>query len=422
LKVLLFSHTFLPTIGGRELVVHHLADALDRLGHDVRVFGPAGWWQHRHNHFRYPVVRHPNLLRFPFRARGLSRRIRERQLGWHLQWEVARQGIDVVHAHTTYPTGYIATRVFSHLPVVLTPHGVDIDTIPQMGYGLRLDADLKPRIDQALERATAITAISEGIHTSLRSAGADDARIFDVPNGVDLVRFRGPPSSDVRGRLGLQPETKLIVTVGNFHPRKGHDLLIRAMRSISHAHPDARLVIVGRGTEGLAPLIGELGLRDKVILTGSVALPATFRCSAVPGNGGEDLLADILKSASVAVSAGISEGAEGLSLAVLEAMAAGVPLVATRITGNRDIVQSGQNGYLIEPSNVTALAESICTVLALEDEGRAMGSAGRALVAGRYSWEAVANQYLEVYEWARLRTVSSQPQRKGTAQRYGDSA
>jgi glycosyltransferase involved in cell wall biosynthesis len=105
-------------------------------------------------------------------------------------------GFDVVHAHTTYPNGYAAarTRRFSAAPLIITPHGEDINVIPELGFGARLDPQKNRKIEFALRHARTVTAISETIVASLQDAGVPPGRIVRIPNGVDLERFRSKPA------------------------------------------------------------------------------------------------------------------------------------------------------------------------------------------------------------------------------------
>lgn len=391
MNIVLYTNSFLPHIGGRELVVHHLAQALYELGHDVRVLGPAGWWRLRRYKYPYPVRRYPSFKGW------LNEPVRLTQLLADIAW----RGCDVIHAHATYPVGYIAAQFkrIRDIPLIVTPHGVDIHTIAELGHGLRLNPRLREKIDYAVRRADALTAISDSIEAALLEAGAAEAKLHRIGNGVDLERFRKPVSADVHAWLGVPREARLLVTVGNYHPRKGQARLVRVMPSVLARAPRARLVIVGRNTEVLLPLIDELGLRDRVLLTGQLD-------GALHARADTDWLAALLARAAVYLSAGTAEGAEGLSLAVLEAMAAGLPVVATDISGNRDIVKDGENGFLIPPDNEMALADRVATLLTHDDRRARMGSAALASVQP-YGWRDVANRYVDLYrEVARPRGVS----------------
>jgi len=393
LNIVLYVNSFLPVLGGREFVVHYLADALGRLGHQARVVGPAGFWRNRHERYGYPVHRWPTLRGFMSEQVSLA----------SIALDTALWGADVIHAHNTWPTGYHALRLrrFRRYPLVVTPHGQDIQSIPEIGHGLRLDPALNEKIVFAVQNADLVTAISKNIENALLDAGAAPGRVRLIPNGVDLARYRRPPSTDIRRWLGVEPEARLIVTIGRYNPRKGQDYLVRAMPRILAQEPRARLVIVGNKTEALSPLIRELGLEARVVLTGGISPSRSILAGSLPA--GEtvepDYLAELLAASEMYVSAGIQNNAEGLSLAVLEAMASGLPVVATAISGNTDVVSEGENGHLVAPADETALADGILRILTQPANlDRLRGRARET--ASRYAWTNVAQQYVDCYREA----------------------
>jgi glycosyltransferase involved in cell wall biosynthesis len=284
--------------------------------------------------------------------------------------------------------------------LVITPHGEDIHVVPEIGFGQRLDPEQRPKIESALQSADLVTAISRSVEQSLLDACVDSRKIRCVPNGVDVNRFEGLQRLDAREWLGLPPDARIVATIGNFHPRKGQDHLIRAMALVAQREPRARLVVVGIGTERLRPLVEELGLQRSVILAGRVEVPFQGSGTDYEAEDRRDYVAALLRSSEVYVSAGVGEGAEGLSLAVLEALAAGVPVVATAISGNTDIIDDGQNGLLVPPGDPRLLAERIL-MLITDSELRGRMSEQARCTGRRYGWREIAARYLAVYEEAR---------------------
>jgi glycosyltransferase involved in cell wall biosynthesis len=394
MNIVLYANSFLPRLGGREFVIHYLANALLQLGHDVRVLGPSGFWKHRHQKLRYPVHRWPTL-------RGLYS---EQIALMHLALDTAIWGCDVIHAHNTYPTGYNTTRLrrLKPYPLVITPHGMDIQSIPELGHGLRLDPVKGQKIASAVKNADLVTAISKNIESALIDAGASTDRIRLISNGVDLSRYTRPLSINIRQWLGIEQDTRLIVTIGRYNPRKGLDYLIRSMPEVLAQDPGVRLVIVGNKTEALLPLIRQLDLDGRVILTGGIS-PSNDTLMAGINTSVEmhepDHLAELLRSSEFYVSAGIQNNAEGLSLAVLEAMASGLPVVATSISGNIDVVIDGENGYLVKPADERSLADGMIRILNQAAVRNRMSAAARE-TALQYSWANVAKKYVESYQEA----------------------
>jgi len=160
-------------------------------------------------------------------------------------------------------------------------------------------------------------------------------------------------------------------------------------------------VIIGKKTEALNGLITSLGLQDKVCLAGTFSPPNVLLNDGQDGNE-PDWLAECCRQSSVYVSASIDEGAEGLSLSLLEGMAAGLPVVATRISGNKDVIEDGRNGFVVIPRDADGLADALIKVLENEDIRTEMGENSRKDVES-YAWIEVAKQYLRCYENARSR-------------------
>jgi len=394
MNIALYANTFLPTIGGRELVVHHLARELKQMGHRVRVIGPSGWWSQRRFKLEYPVHRWPAL-------RGI---LKEQIWFTHLLLHSTIRGCDVIHAHITYPAGYIAARLkgLKDIPLVITPHGADIHVIPELGHGLRLNPLLAPKIDYALQRAELLTAISDSVEASLLAAGAPRDRIRKIPNGVDIERFKKPITVDVRKWLNLAADSRLVLTVGNYRPLKGQEVLIRSMPLILAREPRTCLIIVGRNSQALQPLIRKLNLEDNVRLTGSIHFPAvpTEMDASQSTSREPDWLAALYRSSELYASASRDNGAEGLSLAVLEAMAAGLPVVGTNISGNQDIIKDGDNGFLVQPEDPAQVAEAVLKLLG-SDQLRTNMCVKAKKMAMQYQWREITNEYLAVYNEAR---------------------
>ncbi|MFO8054722.1 MAG: glycosyltransferase family 4 protein [Bacteroidales bacterium] len=392
MKIVLFANSELPRIGGREIVVHYLAKTFQQMGHQVRVTGPAGWWTKRHTKFPYPVHRWPTL-------RGC---FKDQVYFSQLMLDTLIFGADVIHAHGTIPPGFAACQVkhFKKLPVILTPHGEDINIVPELDYGLRLNPEKEPKIRYAVEHADILTAISSNIKDSLLDTGANPGKIVMIPNGTDAERYANIVNTDIHERLHLEKDAKIILSVGNYHHRKGYESLLDAMHRILRAEPKARLIIAGRDqNQTLAGLINHHKLYDKVIYTGTIPLPKKIMGISLNNKSvenDEDLLAALYQSADIYVSSGMSDGAEGLSLAVLDALTAKLPVVASNISGNKDIVKDGESGIIVEPGNPHEMAEAVIYLLRNKEIAKKYGKIAYE-ISRQYHWNSVAEKYIEVY-------------------------
>ena len=390
MKILLFDNSHLPTIGGKEIVVHHLATQYQRLGHEVLVGGPGSYFAHRKVELGYPLRRFPNLPLVSF----------ERSWKWRASQLLSsgRLGsgkFDLVHAHTTYPCAFYAAQAFRDgvpaVPLIVTPHGADIHKLPEIQFGKRLDPVLDEKICWSLTQCARATSISQGIRDSLVDAGMDEAKIVDIPNGVDIDRFGQQVELDARSELGLAETTKLLVTIGNAHPRKGHETLVEAVVECSKRRDDLHLVIIGHGLDELQQKITAAGHSQLVTIAGGLPFP-------VPGQTNPpDLLAALLQQSTAYISSSVGEGSEGLSLALLESMAAGTCIVATAVSGTKDIIRHEQNGLLVVPGSVEDMSAAIDRVCSDPSYRDALRRESKSDSNG-YSWNAIARKYIGLFE------------------------
>ena len=383
MKIMLYVNSHLPDIGGRELVVHNLALQFQAKGHDVVVAGAAGFRRHANIRFEYPVVRWPVLGMAEDASRMVA--FTAHQLG---------NRYDVVHPHVTYPCGYIATKMrwATKAPIVITPHGEDINVIPEINFGQRLDPRQAPQIEYAVGHADLLTAISETVYNSILDTGAPAERVVRIPNGVDMARFASPVSADLEAALGIPAASTCITSIGNFHPRKGHRALVDSMKIARQSNSNLHLVIVGRTSDEFCGEVSREGCDEFVTFTGPLSVPS-------PMSDEPDLLAALLQKSAIYVSSSIDEGAEGLSLALFESMAAEACPIVTNISGNRDIIDEGRNGRVVEPGNADALAQAIVEVAGDEATRSRLAAAARE-TASAYGWDVIADQYLENYQRA----------------------
>jgi len=279
---------------------------------------------------------------------------------------------DVIDAHYLYPDAYAAVRLGRELgvPVVSSARGSDVNLIGKT-------PGLAPLVRDVLVHSKRLVAVSAALGQAMREMGAVEVSV--IPNGVDATRFHPIDRAEARRKLELG-EGPVILSVGNLVPNKGMDRLIRALASVSPGSSAARatLVIVGRGPEEerLRTLAAGLGLRERVRLTGVVAHESLGSWYAAA-----DLFA-------------LATEREGWPNAVLESLACGTPVVATRVGGVPEILRSDRLGTMVEPSD-QAFAQAIEAGLS-----RAWDRAEIARFAALHTWEATARSAHAVLESA----------------------
>jgi glycosyltransferase involved in cell wall biosynthesis len=222
---------------------------------------------------------------------------------------------------------------------------------------------------------------SEAIERKVRAEGREGARFAVVPNGIDLSRFTGPvrPCA-LRSEYDIPASAPLLGVVARLEPEKGHRHLLDAMPAIIRAVPEAWLAVVGEGSQAdaLRSQAAVLGVTERVIFTGR-----------------RDDISAITADLTIAAMPSLRE-AQGISL--LEAMARGVPVVASDVGGIPEVVTDGVDGRLVPPADSAALAGAIIELLCDPDLRRRLGEAGRRTVADRFSIDAQVRRIQAVYD------------------------
>jgi len=387
MRICLMTSSFLPGVGGAEVVVHNLATALVRLGHAVTVLAPRSSRPYRR------LVPYALETFLPGTLPLLNRD------GW---WGEAfllgtlarlRGRFDLVNLHFALPLGpaLVRHRRFVGPPILLTFHGTDIQTEPALGYGLRLDPRLNDRIREATNGADGLVAISPSVRQAILEVLEAPKPIFDIPNGVWVDRFgEDRPRGRFRARIGIPPDAPLVLAVGRNHPKKGFAYLVEAMRLVADEAPAVRCTIVGRGVRDLQDQVGRLGLSCVVQLVEEMG-------PEVNGKGPPafppDAVVEAYRDCDVFVSPALMEGC---SLAVLEALAAGCAVAVTDAPGNRDAVQDGVTGLVCRPRDPNDLARKILALVRDAGLRDRLGAAARRSALA-YDWLEIARRYGEAF-------------------------
>jgi glycosyltransferase involved in cell wall biosynthesis len=244
-------------------------------------------------------------------------------------------------------------------------------------------ASLGNWVRRVLPRADAVVSLNSELTEELLAVGIDSGRIHPIPNGVDCRRF-APPSIDQRAReratLGIPPHGTLVVFAGRLAADKGVDYLIDAWRRIEQKSAGESWTLVVAGAELAGNNYRERGERE---------------LSSARFLGKVSDVRPLFHAADLVVHPSLTEG---LSNVVLEAMATSLPVVGTRIAGVRELIDDGITGLLVAPRNADALVEGLTTVLRDPDLRARMGKAARIRVEQRYSVDAMADAYEDLYE------------------------
>jgi glycosyltransferase involved in cell wall biosynthesis len=302
---------------------------------------------------------------------------------------IRKHAIDVVQTHLLGSLDFLtfALPYATNLSVVLwTFHSISF--LPSKGDVSRYRWLLKPKryVHRLLygltsHKVSGFIAVSNEVRDSMiELIGPIQDKITVICNGVDVKRYeRSVDKHAVRQRLGLETNTRLIATVGTLKEEKGHRYLIDAAATIVPQHPDWHFLFIGDGRlrEELQARVRELGLSKNIHFLGSRR--------DVP---------DLLAASDLFVLPSLWEG---LPMALVEAMAAGIPVVATAVSGTVQVMIPGETGLVVPPGNTQMLTRAIIELLSDPIRAQAMGVAATQRVQAEFSAEKQANEYLALY-------------------------
>jgi glycosyltransferase involved in cell wall biosynthesis len=375
-----------PTLmcGGTENQFMALGRLLDRSRFDVAFACLRRWG---------PFVDELGQLGIPLREyhvatfRSVHALTQQARLARH----IARSGIDIVHAYNFYGNVFAVPPARLVAPVVIASIR---DRSPYL-------TPMQKRVQRyACQFADRIVVNADAVRDWLVEEEAyDPSNIVVIRNGVDLTRFAGAPAGErLRHELHLPRHSRLVVVASRLTRLKGIECFLAAAAALKATHPDVRFLIVGETSppdpaylQSLERLTTELGVADRVTFTG--------RRSDIPA---------VLGAADVAVMPSLNEA---LSNVVLESMAAGAPVVATRVGGTPEALTDGATGLLIPPGDAGAIASAVSRLL--DDRALAcrLGRAARERITDQFSVErmvrATENLYAEL--------LARKPQRRSVA-------
>ncbi|MFO0758752.1 MAG: glycosyltransferase [Byssovorax sp.] len=382
LKVLVFTTVFpspaLPTQG--SFTPARLRPLLASC--DLRVVSPTAWFRRRG---KVPArgawegfpVEYPSFFNVPGLFRNQNGAFLFASSVPRVRALRREFDFDLIDAHFAYPDGYAAVllgKLFDR-PVTITLHGTLVM--------LAAFPDRRPGLSFAVKNATRIIAVSDELRRKAIELGADARRIEVIDNGVDTTRFAVRDRALARRALGLPAEGRMLVSVGHLTRRKGYHRVLDVLPSLVEEMPDLRYVVIGRASlEGDAgPALREqarrLGLEDRVIWAGERS---------------PDEVATWLNASNAYV---LSSDFEGCPCSVYEAMASGLPVVASKVGEVARMVPDGMGVLFDDPDDRSALREGLRRAL-----GDSWDSAAIRAYAETRSWDVGAKRIEEQWRFA----------------------
>lgn len=381
MNILIINYEYPPLGGGGGSFARDLAEELAKK-HNVDVL-TSGFKDLKKEEisggvriFRVPVAKRrslysatiESLLSFPFTSipKGISL--------------VKKKKYDVINTHFAVPTGPagVVISYFSGVPNVLSLHGSDIYN-PVRGSSPEKHAVLRWAVRCSLKEASRVIANSQAIKTKAENIYRPGRKIDIVPLGMRILEVLPPD----RGALSMKPDGLYLTSIGRMAKVKGYGILIKAVKVLKEKGIDVHLILIGDGPQrkALQELSEKLGLSSSIKFTGWLESDEKFKFLAA---------SDIYVMSSIH---------EGFGVVLLEAMAAGVPIIATDQGGQTDIIKDSRSGILIPPGKAEKLAEAVLS-LAKDPKKRENISTFNKSYVKEYDISRIAERYLDIFNEA----------------------
>jgi sugar transferase (PEP-CTERM/EpsH1 system associated) len=305
---------------------------------------------------------------------------RQPGLDWRCSWRLAkllrRERVDLLHAHqyTPFFYGMTARMLCRRPPVLFTEHGRWYPDCPRRKriFANRL----------LLEQRDRVVGVGQSVRQALiDNEGFPSHRVQVIYNGVDMAPFlhAGPQRAAARSELGAREEDVLIIQVARLDPLKDHATAIRALARVVRQGLKAQLVLVGEGPEEpkIRELVQHQQLESQVRFLG--------------------LRSDIPRLLSAADLFWLTSVSEGIPLTLIEALAVGLPIVATRVGGVQEVIEDGKTGLLAPRGDAAALAENVLHLVSRPALRQQMGQWGRERAQALFSDQQMHDQYDHLY-------------------------
>jgi len=390
-RVCFISPEYLPLSGGTGSYVYYLSNELMKRGNSAYIvtgYDESGDIKvnEQHRIFFLKTLKTPIVKSFQFAA-SASRKLNKMR---------SRLPVDITHVNLPLVPSFAVPAGFGKA-LVTTVHSTwkgEAEAIKGEPYS-RLNANEKFMVsfnwflrlfeERMLERSNKIIAVSDFTRRELLQyypVEADKIRV--IHNGVDTDKFK--PASDKRkakAELGLSTADKAVLSVGRLYARKGLFTLIESAALVARKFGNVKFIIAGKGLSNeMAKLVNyaaKLGVKENLVFTGyfpDKKLPRLYQA------------ADIFA---------FSTFYENLPFAVLEALSTGLPVVTTRVGGIPEMIESGRNGFLVEPFNSRELAEKILFYLEHPAEAAEMALSARRTIEEKFDWRLIVKKVLDVY-------------------------
>jgi glycosyltransferase involved in cell wall biosynthesis len=362
--------------GGTEIAAYNLAINMAKRGHEIDVFTTS-----IDSKYSTEIYHNMKVHRYP-----TSLKIASANPSIKLIYNPLNYDLDIVHAHSPIPYSDLPALLYAKrkkVPLILTYQFDGQETGGSFIRNTGVSIYNKFFIHRVMRSAEVIIATTQSYANESPFLIGYKDKIIVIPNGININELKTPlTKEEARKKLGLPVDIPMVLFFGSLVRYKGPDILLKAFKQINDEFPEAILIFAGRGQllNELSDLSKELGVENHVTFVGFV----------------EDDLKPLYYKASDIFCLPSTTMAESFGIVNLEAMAAGIPIVASNLGGIPDIVQDGINGILTNPGDFESVADALRSLLLNGDLRVKMGNNGSKLV-NNYSWDEIAKETENLY-------------------------
>ncbi|HLR11726.1 MAG TPA: N-acetyl-alpha-D-glucosaminyl L-malate synthase BshA [Sporosarcina sp.] len=359
-----------PSLGGSGVVATELGLMMAKRGHEVHFITSSMPFRllegHENVYFHEVTIEGYAVFKYPPYDIALANQIA------HV---IETRKLDILHVHYAMPHAVSAAlgkdMANSTIGVITTLHGTDVTVL---GH----DPNLKNTVKYGIEKSTIVTAVSESLVQDTHHLIQPKKEIQTIYNFIDEQRYQRIEQTDLKERLNIPAHHKVLIHISNFRKVKNIPDIVKSFKRITE-NTAATLLLVGEGPEkeAIEQLVRTLGLEQQVIFTGK-----------------RDDLAELLSISDLMMH--LSEK-EAFGLVLLEALACGVPSVATTCGGIPEVIKDGVNGFLVSLGDIEGAAQKALTLLGDQALHEAFVTNGIQLAREKFNSETIVEQYEKLY-------------------------
>lgn len=377
---------FFPDIGGLQVCVHNIAEIHNRQGLEVVIFTynspPPGLKT------SYIIKKMPA---FKFITKGYP--ISKYLITLYFLMLQKKHHFDLWQVDGGYPYGVLLVDFFNqyNIPCILRSSGDDIQVSEEFQYGVRRNAKIDRLIRKSYCKFDAAIAISETVKQEYLSIGVPENKIEIIPNGVDLENIHNfQVTENIRKTHNIDDDTKIILTVGRNHPKKGYELIPDIFKKIYRERKDIVWIVIGKECSKINSSGLNNELNERFILLDEL----TYNSNGILQKLPPEELINYYRAADLFV---FPSYIETFGIVLIEAIAAGLPVVTSDAPGCRDIIKNGYNGLLAETGNSEMLARKTLNLLNDKNLYNQICS-NISIDIKMYDWQIIAQKYRELYK------------------------